>query len=481
MRMRCGRELFTHTCAELRLHDPLAVAHSQLSTVLADTATTFGIYSVSPATSLQVLADLRMLSARLLAVIPLDDVDDFLGANRWCSIRERVIASGMDLARWRRAAEFTARAPALITGIGIALSLKILEPESIHEAGNRLRGVVGRRGYGREPTPRELRFGRLSPALEAVCLSAISAHFTPSNKLRFRIMTELPRYPDSHGASEFRTALQTIPSALWRDWTLRLVARQRLHIDNVASSLSVLLLIIGTRMTVDEAVQHLGGEVTGKQQMVVLDWLHRNPLWSNIATAIIRLHDYLFAKTSPIDYQRRRQLDYEDLLTTDVWARICQSVGFNRNDSTLYLPFARAWLFERLSSRPGGMSPFVQGIPRAQDTRDKFVERFTPGLVAAFDDEAEQFLKDHNIFDEPVWWVPPLSIVADLELPGPDPDNVSIPELHRVLRAKGMTLYAAAKHFEVPSPVIRLLLERFPMEGSGTSHNSWKSPRQVGP
>lgn len=115
MRTRCGSELFTTAGAELRLHDPLAAAHSQLSTVLANATTTFGIYSVSPATSLQVLADVRMLSARLLAVIPLGDVDDFLGANRWCSIRTRVIASSTHLARWRRAAEFTARAPALIT------------------------------------------------------------------------------------------------------------------------------------------------------------------------------------------------------------------------------------------------------------------------------------------------------------------------------------------------------------------------------
>ena len=63
-----------------------------------------------------------------------------------------------------------------------------------------------------------------------------------------------------------------------------------------------------------------------------------------------------------------------------------------------------------------------------------------------------------------MWWSPPLSIVSDLELPGPDPATVSISELHLVLDVKAMTIAAAARHFGVPIAVIRLLLERFPID-----------------
>ena len=158
----------------------MAVAHARLVRVLAGAATTFGVYARSPASSLQVLADLRVLSARMLASIDPEDLDDFLEMNGGSSIRARVLDLDLDPRRWGKPAVFTARAPALITGIGIALALAVLGCESIHEAGDRLRSVIGRRGArNRTATPGELRFGHLSPALEAVHLSAISGHFTP--------------------------------------------------------------------------------------------------------------------------------------------------------------------------------------------------------------------------------------------------------------------------------------------------------------
>ncbi len=151
----------------------------------------------------------------MLASIRPDDLDDFLEVNGGTSIAARVLARDLDLRRWGKPAVFTARAPALITGIGIALALAVLGCESIHEAGDRLRRVIGRRGArNRTATPGELRFGHLSPAVEAVHLSAISGHFTASNKLRFRTTTEFPRYPRPDSAAD-SVALQAIPTALW--------------------------------------------------------------------------------------------------------------------------------------------------------------------------------------------------------------------------------------------------------------------------
>lgn len=270
IRVPCGGDLRTAALNPLAEDDPLAVAHARLAPVLAGAETRFGVYARSPASSLQVLADLRVLSARMLASIDPEELDDFLEVRGSGSIGARVAALDLDLRRWGEPEVFTARAPALVTGIGIALALTVLGAESIREAGDRLRSVIGGRGArNRTATPGELRFGHLSPALEAVQLSAISSHFLPSNKLRFRTTTEFPRYPRTDGTAD-GVAPQAIPTALWRDWSLRLVARQRIHLDTVCSSLSTMLLIVGTRTSVTDACQHLGGAVKASQQTLVL-------------------------------------------------------------------------------------------------------------------------------------------------------------------------------------------------------------------
>ncbi|WP_235672942.1 hypothetical protein [Mycolicibacterium hodleri] len=442
------------------------MAHAQLAAVLAGAATTSGVYARSPASSLQVLADLRVLSARMLAAMDPEALDDVLELNGGSSIGARVRALDLHPPRWGKPEVFTARAPALITGIGIALALTVLGCESIHEAGDCLRSVIARRGArNRTATPGDLRFGHLSPAVEAVHLSAISGHFTASNKLRFRTMTDFPRYPRPDSAHD-GVALRNIPTALWRDWSLRLVARQRVHLDTVCSSLSPLLLIVGARMPVADACKHLGGAVKASQQTMVLDALHRHPLWHNIAEAITRLADHLIANPSPIDYQRRRQLHYEGLLPPEVWAQIRDRADLGRTDANRSRQLARSWLFERISGQPAEMSGFTTQIRRAHRQRDDLVERFTPDLIATLDGEATRFLHDHNVFNEPVRWSPPLSIVSDLELPGPDLAAVSTSDLHLALNVTSMTIAATARHFGVPSPCIRLLLEQFPLATS---------------
>lgn len=481
-RTLCENELYTNACAPLAVNDPLAQAHSRLSEILAQKATTFGVYALSPVSGLRVLADLRVLSARLIAAVALDDVDDFLGANRWCSLKARVAASSASLGRrWGNPSAFSARAPALITGIGIALALKILEAESVYEAGIRLRTILGWRltQDDRRSTPAILGGGHLSAALEAVNLSAVSVHLHPSNKLRYRTITEFPRYPGGDDAGRFDAALRSTPTTLWREWAVRFFPTSYPYLDGASTSLSALLLIVGTRISVDDAYRRLGWEGRRLGRIAVLDYLSGNPLWPNIATAIVRLHDYLLSDPSPIDYQRRRALDYSDLLPADQWTNICQRVNLSQVDSDTFLQIARAWLFERVSGRPAATCPFLSGNAGSQPERDQFVERFTSELVRALDREAERFLHAHSIVDEPVWWVAPLNIVSDLDLPGPDPGTISIPELHQVMDAKAINVPEAARHFGVGTSLIRLLLERYPEEGKARQERRARLPTQL--
>jgi hypothetical protein len=292
----------------------------------------------------------------------LEELDDFLQVKGGGSIGAYVAAMDLDLRCWGEPEVFTARAPALITGNGIALALTVLGAETLHEAGDRLRRLIGRRGArNRTATPGVLRFGHFSPALEAVQLSAISIHFLPSNKLRFRTTTEFPRYPRTDGTAD-GVALQAIPTALWRDWSLRLVARQRLHLSTVCWSLSTLLLIVGTRTSVTDACTRLGGAVKSSQQTLVLDAMYRHPLWPSIAEAIVRLADYLVAHPGSIDYERRRGFHYTGLLPPPVWAQIRDQADLGPTEVNLSRQLARSWMFERISSQPADMSGFTRGF-----------------------------------------------------------------------------------------------------------------------
>ena len=192
-------------------------------------------------------------------------------------------------------------------------------------------------------------------------------------------------------------------------------------------------------MSVTDACKHLGGAV----KVVATDpgsrCRYRNPLWPNIAEAITRLADHLIAHPGPIDYQRRRQLCYGGLLPPDVWAQICDRTDLGPTEANRSRQLVRSWMFERISGQPTDMSGFTKGVHRPHRQRDDLVERFTPEVIRTLDGEATRFLRDHNVFDEPVQWSPPMNIISDLELPGPDLAAVSISELHRVLGVESVT------------------------------------------
>lgn len=460
----CDGDLTGVPCAWLAADDPLMAASARLSTVLRETTAAFGVYALSPASSLDLLADLRMLSARMLSSLDLADVDEFLGASERNSIAARLGELGINPRDWGNPETFSARAPAVITGVGIALALNVLGAGSVREAGDRLRSIVGPRGaLSRTLTPKDLRQGNASLALQAVDLSAISEHQSPSNQLRYRISSALPRFPPTDSASG-GVALRSIPTAFWRDWTLRLFATKKTRLELASSSLSALLLIVGTRVSIQDAYRLLGGAVTRERQTKFADILHRDPLWPNIAEAIVRLADHLVAHPSPIDYQRRRALSYDGLLPAELWADIYKDNDLGNLGVAVSERLARSWLFERVSGQPPQLSPFGDASERKNRRRNQLIDRFTRNVIGALDREAMRFLCEHQIVDEPVVWSPPLSLVTDLELPGPDPATVPVSQLYAALAVKGATVTAAAQQFGLSIPFVRLLLEQFPID-----------------
>lgn len=102
--------------------------------------------------------------------------------------------------------------------------------------------------------------------------------------------------------------------------------------------------------------RRLGGVTTRQMTSKILQLLHAQGLWSVVNTALVRLADYLDAHGVPIDYQRRRTLDYTDLLPEARWRQICDDVGVQPGQG-LRLTVARSTLFEQMSGHSQPTSP----------------------------------------------------------------------------------------------------------------------------
>jgi hypothetical protein len=458
-RRRCGGNLSQATTTALTPDHPLAMTQTRLSQVLSTTSTTSGVYSLRRTSSLQVLRDIRVLGARMLALVDVEGIDELLGRHENSSISGQFMEREIGARSWAQPMSFATKAPALITGIGITLALNVIESDTIDEAAARLRPIItSGRAAGREVTPTTLRHGNLSAVMDAVHLKAFAESFPPIRQLRCRTAATLPRYPGTLSSA----VLRSTPTCLWRDWSFRFMVGGFRH-EVMAPALSTMLLSTGTQISELNAARRLGSTTTQQKFSRILNGLHLHPLWPNIAAAIIRLFDHLAEHPSPIDYQRRRQLDYQDLLPAERWNEIYDQRDFGRRDRDRVGELARSWLFERVSMLPADASPFANNIARAGRHRSEVVAQFTPAIVRELDGDAARFLQQHNVIGEPVTWSPPLSIVADLELPGPDPTAVPISALHHLLADDDLSMAAAARHLRIPTPLAGYLLECSPL------------------
>ncbi len=457
-RRRCEGNLLAARTTALTPDHPLATTQTRLSRALSTTSATFGVYQVMPTSSLQVLKDLQVLAARILAMADVENVHALLGCCGPNSVTRPWAELDLSFRGFAGPKGFATTAHSLTTGLGIALALSVLSCATLEEAADRLRPVFrSGRASGQEITATTLRHGALSAALNAVNIKALADSLSPHNQLRYRTNTPLPRYPSKLTVE----AIRCTPTCLWRDWSFRfMVGRSRLEV--IRPGLSLMLLSAGNRITAATAARRLGSPVTDEKYSRILAGLCTNALWPNIATAIIRLADYLADNPSPIDYQRRRHLDYRDLLTAAQWDEIYDPRYLGAFSSSRAGELVRGWLFQRISMQPAKMSPFAAHIYHADWRRAEVVTRFTPTMVRKLDDAAADFLHRHGAIGEPATWSPPLSIIADLELPGPDPDSVSTPQLHDAID-NTTSMAAAARHLRLPTSAAYFLLERSPL------------------
>ncbi|MFD4665149.1 LysR family transcriptional regulator [Streptomyces halstedii] len=425
----------------------------------------FGPYRTSPQPVSAVLADIRALGIRVLSDLPAAVLREQIPAD----IAEAHLNTDAVSPHTGQAMErpgFMAPPRAADTAVAVTMALSILEQPGIHPAGEALRGLL-------EAVREELTqisatsidsWGRgISPVLQSVHLAALAPSLRPSEYVRYRITTETPRRP-TRTTQDIEQRARAIPTMFWPPWTIRLAPPEGIHARALSPVLAALLLIPDSRTSLDQAAGLIGDTIDGTEVSRLLQELDDLPQWQDIATALDRLADYLDANSTPIDYGRRRLLDYTGLLPHARWLEICRRTGTPPGTGRRER-IARSQLFQRLSGLPAESAPDdLGGLDSAEfrATSLRFTALQTPELVHALQQEALEFLASRHIHDEPVAWQPPTTLLAGLSLPGPDPAHVDLPRLHQLVRERQHPVQYAAQVLGTTVEAIRHALDEHP-------------------
>jgi AraC-like DNA-binding protein len=463
---RCAADLSATPTTTLGESHPFLKAQAVLSGLSPNTTLTSGLYQTWPASTAQFLTDLRLLALRAAEATDAQNLREIAQSHpsgelvaEWDSV---------DMRQWRASPNTPRTAPALIAAIGVSSALELLQCSTLDEAAPRLQPfLVMRRKAGKQVNTDALTTRNRNPIPDAVMLRALTETMSPSDQLRFRALTPLPRSPGKLPTE----ALRSIPTCLWGDWAIRILPPDRKNgrrRETTRAVLAILLAAVGNRAAEAEIAKCLGlgrfGPLWARNQASQLAaLLYRHRLWTTIASALTRLADYLADQPSPIDYAQRRGLSYRKLLPDNEWEQIFEATDFGRLDCARTGQLIRTWLFQRISTLPPDMSPFTAGSTDPADYHRESIELLAPPIADHLDDIASRFLQQHNIVDEPLIWSPPLSLVADLELPGPDVDLLSIEHLHPAILKGPRSIDNAAKAMGVRPLVVRHLLERTPL------------------
>ena len=404
----------------------------------------------------------RALAQGILSGVDEDRVERIVPADLAATYRD---AQAAEATRQRRrripGRKFKEKPPlAVTTAAAITAAMSILTQPDIAAAAEQLvslHSCVDRRKIQLAVTGSNAkRSGAASPVLWAVHLNALGQRLTPPDQLRCRLGTAFPQRPAENAVRRDRLVMGT-PTMLWPTWSLRLCPPS-LFQRGARLALSAALLLVGTNLTVGQAAALLGGYASAQQVVAVLWQLTKTGHWQQIRSALIRLADHLDAHPPPIDYQRRRHLDYTGLLPETAWSRICRRSGTRPEGAST----ARRYLRERLSGLPAFANPLPPAEAAASASLALFPTRLTPELKAALDEHALTFLAEQGNADEPVHWQPPTELLGGLRLPGADITSVDLPELHRLIRQQQLPPGVAAKHLSVSVDAIRLVLEEHP-------------------
>lgn len=138
-------------------------------------------------------------------------------------------------------------------------------------------------------------------------------------------------------------------------------------------------------------------------------------------------------------------------------------------------------LFARISGFPVEAAPEFTAVDEAYFRAEtaRFAVLRTPELAAALDATARDFLARHRVQGEPVTWHPPMSLVSDLNLPGPDPLLIDVTRLHELVREGAHPVQRAAEVLGTTIDAVRVVLEEHPAPGARLTAAQARATGQV--
>lgn len=374
-------------------------------------------------------------------------------------------------------------ADAASTGQAIADALAVVACPNPAEAARRLAPLVRdrparRSGAYRRALPAPWR--NASPEIQRAVLKNNDSHLRPADRLRFSTNAPgvRPTVPSSPSSGRHRF----LPQLFWPGWSLRLMPTSGHQAKDYGAILAACTLLPGTRLTLAEAANRLGGVVTGPRVGHVLNALRAAGHAEALLRAVTELADRLDEGWSPIDYGRRREMFLArgvPLLGHQEWQRTYDEVGFRATAASRR--HAQRYILEALT----GQSPYHFPAPLCLVARNdtvsyrRFHERMTPSLAQRLRAHGSALLVEYGIA-EPLDWEPPRDWVSvDLSLLGPEADEIDQDQLRELVVTQGLSLGHAAGQLGTTLAHVALVVRQRPLLSDPAGHTERKTPIRI--
>lgn len=460
----CGQDLTRAETLRLPVGHPALDAQRLILETIESGDASYGPYETMPQPAVIALTDLRAVAGRILADLPVHDLPTWVPQN----LTDAHLSPDHAEEAYRGAQVrpgFMSPARAASAALAVTAAFRILSRPDIQQAGIVMRELIEavREELWQVSTTSVDGWGRgISLVLRGAYLAALGPSLRPSDQLRHRTTSSLPTLP-TIGRAQVNRRARKVPVALWPSWAVRLSPPDGAYPRILAPVLSSVVLLVGTQMELDEVATRLGSVTDGRTISRLLQLLADDPRWEAISTAVTRLAAYLDDNDAPIDYQRRRRLDYADLLPPRQWLDLCRQTGVSPGQGRRE-KIARCVLFTRISGLPVEAAPDFAATDEAYFRAEtaRFAAIRTPELAAPLDETARAFLAKHRVRGEPLAWRPPVSLLGDLDLPEPDPSLINVARLHELVRERAHPVQRAAEVLGTTIDAVRVVLDEHP-------------------
>jgi hypothetical protein len=453
----CSADLRKATTQRLALGSPLLAAQHQISALL-------GLAGGEPGDlATAVLGDLDIVASWVLRTAP---ASLFTGYGQealaaWHEWRDQPPATRD---RPRRSPPASAALTAALAAIGMGMltgddvqavgSIRALLPPGAHPWQTRPAGMPAQH------------WKQLSGPARGRFLRARDPTLRPADRLRYRTGTPAASLPAATPA-QLAARARMIPQLLWPDWAIRLTPADGLLPGPLRSTLAGCLLLPGNPApAIREAATSLHAYRHGFVVSAALRTLADNGHGSVLA-AISTLAGYLDEYDSPVDYQRRRDLIPTETITVEQWRELCLAAAAHPGEARRHED-AQRYLFQLLGGADLNDPRHGLAFTSARDRSRYlgFTDTLTTSLRAALHDHAASLLQNLGI-GEPLTWSPPTGCCADLDLPGPDPDDIDLDAVRQLIITQQLPIGKAAARLGTSTEHVRFALGRDPTPRTG--------------